>query len=211
MHNAKTESTWRRAPGYAIPVSTVEPCSSSSRKPQDRDKRSGREAPRRRLSRIIRKIHAVPSKRSIQRHERSDKNSLGIEDSLVQLSFVVQALLGRVAASCDLSIIQARMLCVLRDREFGMRQLAEVLNLEKSSLSDLVGRAERRGRVQRTVVSENRRITRVRLTPDGLMLAETFNLQVGLQVDALLVGLSDTDHRRLAMLSGEVVLRDADA
>ncbi|MER6901520.1 MarR family transcriptional regulator, partial [Amycolatopsis sp. NPDC000740] len=68
-------------------------------------------------------------------------------DGLMQLSFVVQAILGRLAGEHGLSVTQLRMLAVLDDREIGMRQLAGILELEKSSVTGLVDRAERRGLV----------------------------------------------------------------
>ena len=73
---------------------------------------------------------------------------LGIVDSLVQLSFLVQGVLGSVAARYDLSITQTRLLGVLRDREPGMLELSNFLGLEKSSVTGLIDRAERRGLAQ---------------------------------------------------------------
>ena len=49
---------------------------------------------------------------------------LGLADGLVQLSFLVQATLGAVAAEEELSIVQVRLLGILRDREPGMLELA---------------------------------------------------------------------------------------
>src|ERR1700733_1257652 len=82
----------------------------------------------------------------------SREPDLGIADALVQTSFLVQAILGEVAAEHDLSIIQARLLGVLRDRELRMAQLARVLGLTKSSTTGLVERAEGRGLVQRVAI-----------------------------------------------------------
>lgn len=92
-------------------------------------------------------------------------------DGLVQLSFIVQAVLGRVAEEHELSITQLRMLAVLEDREIGMLQLARILELEKSSVTGLVDRAERRELVQRVAVPGNRRAVHVVLTPKGQALA----------------------------------------
>ncbi|GMA61340.1 hypothetical protein GCM10025859_17800 [Alicyclobacillus fastidiosus] len=43
-------------------------------------------------------------------------------------------IIGRVGADYDLSIIQIRLLGILRDREPSMLQLAKYLNLDKSAL-----------------------------------------------------------------------------
>lgn len=52
---------------------------------------------------------------------------LSMVDSLVQLSFLVQNILARIGTEHDLSIIQIRLLGILRDREPGMLQLAKHL------------------------------------------------------------------------------------
>ena len=65
---------------------------------------------------------------------RSDAQ-LGIVDALAQLSFVVQGALGRIAAEHDLSIVQTRLLGVLRDRSPGMNELARHLGARRSRAS----------------------------------------------------------------------------
>ena len=63
-------------------------------------------------------------------------------DSLVQSSFLIQGALRRVAARQDLSVIQMRLLGILRDREPGTLLLSRLLGLDKSSVTGLVDRAE---------------------------------------------------------------------
>src|ERR1700733_13035211 len=99
---------------------------------------------------------------------------LGIVDSLVQLSFLVQGVLGSVAARYDLSITQTRLLGVLRDREPGMLELSNFLGLEKSSVTGLIDRAERRGLVRRVANSQDGRGIHVQLTDEGRTLAHDF-------------------------------------
>ena len=74
-------------------------------------------------------------------------------DGLAQLSFLIQGMLERRAAEHDLSIIQTRLLGVLRDRTPTMHELARFLGLDKSSATGLVDRAERRGLVAPANVS----------------------------------------------------------
>jgi DNA-binding MarR family transcriptional regulator len=134
---------------------------------------------------------------------------LGIVDGLVQLSFFVQTVLGRIATSYDVSIIQARLLGVLRDRELGMAQLARVLNLDKSSTTGLVDRAEGRGLVRRTAVPGDGRAVHVVLTSKGEKLAGAFAAEVGEQLHAAAEVLTEANRRRLSMLASQVVLHDA--
>lgn len=111
--------------------------------------------------------------------------ALDVVDGLVQLSFIVQAVLGRVTSDLDLSVTQARMLAVIEDRDIGMRQLAGILELEKSSVTGLVDRAERRGLVRRVAVSGNRRSVHVALTPTGRSLVTKVRRTVRAEIAAM--------------------------
>src|ERR1700753_903384 len=91
-------------------------------------------------------------------------------DGLFQLSFLLQARLTRIAADPDLSVIQVRLLGILRDREPGMLELARYLGLEKSSLSGLIDRAESRDLVERVPSTDDRRSSAIRITARGRKL-----------------------------------------
>jgi len=130
---------------------------------------------------------------------------LGIVDALVQLSFAVQGVLGRVADEHELSIIQVRLLGVLRDREPGMMELAGFLNLDKSSVTGLVDRAERRGLVRRMTPPEDRRTVQVALTDRGRELAQAFVAQVERELVVLVEPLSAVESKRLSVLASRVV------
>ena len=85
------------------------------------------------------------------------RGQLNIIDGLAQLAFVIHGMLELRAAEHDLSISQARLLGVLRDRTPAMNELARLLGLDKSSISGLVDRAERRGLVVRIPSAEDKR------------------------------------------------------
>jgi DNA-binding MarR family transcriptional regulator len=135
---------------------------------------------------------------------------LGIVDGLVQLSYLVQSVLGQVAAGDDLTLLQSRLLGVLRDRQPSMAQLARLLGLDKSSTTGLVDRAERRGLVRRVEVPEDGRAVRVVLTAEGHRLVEALGAEMGRQINGLTDGLSDTNRRRLSLLASQIVIRHAD-
>jgi DNA-binding MarR family transcriptional regulator len=136
---------------------------------------------------------------------------LGIVDALVQSSFLVQAVLGQAAAGHDLSIIQARLLGVLRDREPRMAQLAQLLGLTKSSATGLVDRAERRGLVRRvTIPVGDERAVHVALTDEGRELTEKFTAEVARQLTAVTAGLSRTSRERLSKALTQLVRYDAE-
>jgi DNA-binding MarR family transcriptional regulator len=136
---------------------------------------------------------------------------LGIVDGLVQLSNLVQAVLGEVAAAHDLSLLHLRLLGVLRDREPTMAELGRFLGLDKSSTTGLVDRAARRGLVTRATVPEDGRAFRVVLTEQGRALAVAGAAEVSRQISALTADLSDTNRHRLSLLASHVVVSAAAA
>jgi DNA-binding MarR family transcriptional regulator len=135
---------------------------------------------------------------------------LGVPDALVQLSFLVQQALAESAQAHGVPVQQARLLGVLRDREPGMAGLAALLELDKSSTTGLVNRAERHGLVKRVVTPEDRRAVRVVLTEKGARLAAETAIEVERRLRALVEGLSETNRKRLSQLATQVVLAEAD-
>lgn len=121
-------------------------------------------------------------------------------DALVQLTFAIQAVLQRVAAAHDVSMIQLRLLGILRDHEPGMRELARYLNLDKSSVSGLVDRAEQRGLMRREPSPDDGRALRVVATPLGRELIEAGAAEIEREVFGLTAGLSEADRRQLLTL-----------
>lgn len=130
-------------------------------------------------------------------------------DALAQLSFLIYGTLADVAGEHDLSVIQTRLLGVLRDREPTMQELGRFLGLDKSSISGLVDRAERRGLVRRTPSVEDRRAVRVSLTEAGRTLGGEVELAFGSRIEAYVVGLPTAEREELTRLATRVVLDDA--
>lgn len=92
-------------------------------------------------------------------------------DALAQVAFATMAVLTKVSADNDLSLTQLRVLAILRDRRLTMRALAGYLGLEKSTMTGLVDRAEKRGLLQRAPNDRDGRAVDVFLTPAGAELA----------------------------------------
>jgi DNA-binding MarR family transcriptional regulator len=145
-------------------------------------------------------IRMTPAKSSV----RLDKD-LGIVDALAELSFLVQGTLSRRAAAHELSLIQTRLLGVLRDREPSMQQLARVLNLDKSSVSGLVDRAEKRGLVRRVPSIDDGRAVHVGLTSSGRRTVDQVVAEFAIDVAAATECLSAADARLLSTLATLVV------
>ena len=79
----------------------------------------------------------------------ADPEGEALVDALAHSAFVVMGALTRIGAEHELSLTQLRVLGILRDRTPRMAELADYLGLEKSTMSGLVDRAERRGLLER--------------------------------------------------------------
>jgi len=134
----------------------------------------------------------------------------GLVDALAQLSFLVHNALAETAGQHDLSIIQVRLLGILRDRKPTMNALGRHLGLDKSSVSGLVDRAQRRGLVDRTVSATDRRAFQVAITGTGRQLAEQAAAEFTARIETLVAGLPDTDRQLLSQLAARIVTTDAD-
>ena len=132
-------------------------------------------------------------------------------DGLAQLAFVIMGMLERRAGEHDLSIAATRLLGVLRDREPTMQELARLLDLDKSSVTGLVDRAERRGLVARAPSAADRRAVRVRLTDAGRALVAAAAELFAADVTALLSPLSGLDRAALSELISQLLVARATA
>jgi len=130
-------------------------------------------------------------------------------DLLAQLSFLVQNALAEIAGEHDLSLTGTRLLGVLRDRKPTMHALGRHLGLDKSSISGLVDRAERRGLVRRSPSMTDRRAFQVSITESGLELADIIAGRFAERVEVLVGDLRDSDRQRLMQLTAHIVRADA--
>jgi DNA-binding MarR family transcriptional regulator len=124
----------------------------------------------------------------------------GLVDALVQAAFVTMAVLNKVGAENDLSLTQLRVLAILRDRRLRMTALADYLGLEKSTMTGLVDRAEKRGLLQRAPNATDGRAVDVFLSPEGAELAERLYTHVGRSLSPMTSELAPAEQRRLQAL-----------
>jgi DNA-binding MarR family transcriptional regulator len=123
-----------------------------------------------------------------------------LTDALARAAFTVMAQLSRIGADNDLSLTQLRALGILRDRRLRMTELAGFLGLEKSTLSGLIDRAEKRGLVERAPSPADRRATDVFLSPRGMEVASQIHESVRRALAPMTGGLAPADQRRLQAL-----------
>jgi DNA-binding MarR family transcriptional regulator len=122
----------------------------------------------------------------------------GIAEALTRLSQLVAHVFADVSRSRDLTPQQAQLLCTLLEGPIGMTELGRLLHLEKSSLTGLVDRVERRGLVVRTRDPDDRRASQVALTGEGARLAVDSHGDVTARLEALADELAPADRKRLA-------------
>jgi MarR family transcriptional regulator, lower aerobic nicotinate degradation pathway regulator len=140
---------------------------------------------------------------------RAAHQQLSPADGLAQLSFLVQGILERRAREHDLSVIQIRLLGVLRDRMPTMNELARLLGLDKSSVTGLVDRAERRGLVVRVPSTADRRAVLVSLTEHGRSLASAGAARFDADISLLLERLPPADRYALSRLISQLLVTHA--
>ncbi len=124
----------------------------------------------------------------------------GLVDALARAGFATMAVLTRLSAEHDLSLTQLRVLAILRDRRVRMSTLADHLGLERSTLSGLVDRAERRNLLQRAPNRTDGRAVDVLLTAEGARLARRLGAEVQRSLAPMTASLTPAEQRRLRTL-----------
>lgn len=97
----------------------------------------------------------------------TDTSADDVMEALVRSAFQVMGVMTRISAEHDLSLTQLRVLGILRDRRPRVTELATFLGLDKSTMSGLIDRAERRGLLKRGKNPHDKRVVDVYLTPAG--------------------------------------------
>jgi DNA-binding MarR family transcriptional regulator len=124
----------------------------------------------------------------------------GLLDSLAQVSFALMAVLNRIGGENDLSLTQLRVLAILRDRRVRMSTLAEYLGLEKSTMSGLVERAEKRKLLVRSPSATDGRSMEVSISRKGAGLARRLEREIREAVAPLTGRLRPSERGRLQAL-----------
>src|ERR1700758_4726661 len=137
------------------------------------------------------------------------RQQLSPVDGLAQLSFLIQGLRERRAAEHDLSIPATRLLGVLRDRTPTMNELARILGLDKSSVTGLVDRAERRGLVARVPSATDRRAGLGSLPHEGRPVVSRAAAAFEADVSALLSRLPLRERETLSRIVSRLLVAHA--
>jgi len=141
----------------------------------------------------------------------SDEPLEPLVDVLVRTTFEVTGVLTRLGAAHDLSLTQVRVLGILRDRRGRITDLAAYLGLDKSTMSGLVDRAERRGLVARDRNPHDRRAVDVYLTPAGAELTRRAYLEARRELAPTLERLRADQRTQLVTLLETLLGPEPDA
>jgi MarR family transcriptional regulator, lower aerobic nicotinate degradation pathway regulator len=153
-------------------------------------------------------MSSTPDRSSIAANREAQLSTV---DGVAQLSFLILRLLERRAGEHWVSVIQTRLLGVLRDRTPTMNELATMLGVDKSSATGLVDRAERRGLVARVPSSSDGRVVLVELTDAGRALVAEVSAGFAADVTTLLARLSPADRSSLTRVLTRLLVAHADA
>jgi DNA-binding MarR family transcriptional regulator len=119
-------------------------------------------------------------------------NDTELVGSLVQLMYVLQDLYAETSRPLGLTPQQAHLICVLLGGPLGMTELSRIMSIERSSLTSMVDRLERRSLVARSAAPSDRRACLIALTDEGRTLAHQAHDAYTTRVEALIADLSPT-------------------
>lgn len=130
---------------------------------------------------------------------------LGVAAGLVRLTFLVQSVYSEVCDAHALTPPQAQLLCALSESASGMAELGRTLRLEKSSLTGLVDRVERKGLVRRVASKADGRAVTVELTKPGARLAAAFHQEATERLNEMVSCMPNDTRRTFAAIAGRIV------
>jgi DNA-binding MarR family transcriptional regulator len=129
----------------------------------------------------------------------------GLASALVQTMHVLQDLYAETSRPLGLTPQQAHLLCTLLGGPLGMTELSRILSIERSSLTSMVDRLERRDLVARIPSPTDRRAYQIELTKPGLDLAHDAHDAFTTRIAALTTDLSPTARRTLTTALTSIV------
>ena len=99
--------------------------------------------------------------------QRSAAEQARLIEALGATAFAVMAVLSKLAAQNDVSLTQVRMIGILHDHRLTITELSAALGLDRSSVSGLVDRTEKRGLIRREPNPRDARSVLVTVSPAG--------------------------------------------
>ena len=120
-----------------------------------------------------------------------------LASALVQTMHRLQDVHAESSRPLGLTPQQAHLLCVLLTGPLGMTELSRILSIERSSLTSMVDRLERRTLVARIPNPSDRRACHIELTTAGKDLAHEAHDAVVARIETLTADLQPATRRTL--------------
>jgi DNA-binding MarR family transcriptional regulator len=130
--------------------------------------------------------------------------------ALVRLAHLANHVFADVSRAHGLTPQQVQLLCRLTAEPVGMSELGAALHLEKSSLSGLVARVERRGLVTRVPDPHDRRACRIALTAEGRTAARRAHREIVARLEERAGNVSPAERRHLVGLATRLTDSDVE-
>jgi DNA-binding MarR family transcriptional regulator len=133
------------------------------------------------------------------------KEDIGVASGLVRLSFLVQSVYSEVCETFDLTPQQAQLLCVLVESPKSSINIGQIMHLEKSSVSGLVDRVEKKGLVRRVASKDDGRSITVELTRPGIKIADAFHSATTKRLNETVSCMPKDVRSTFAAIAGRIV------
>ncbi|WP_329003581.1 MarR family transcriptional regulator [Kribbella sp. NBC_00709] len=130
-----------------------------------------------------------------------------LASAMVQTMHRLQDLHAETSRPLGLTPQQAHLLCVLITGPLGMTELSRILSIERSSLTSMVDRLERRDLVARVANPTDRRACRIELTAAGKDLAHQCHDAVVDRIQAMTADLPASTRATLTTALQSILAR----
>ncbi|TDD80471.1 MarR family winged helix-turn-helix transcriptional regulator [Actinomadura rubrisoli] len=124
-----------------------------------------------------------------------------LAEALLELGCVLEGIRGTASRELGLTPQQAQLLTMVDPHELTHGELASRLHCDKTNITGLVDRLERRGLVRRQPDPVDRRAAKVVLTEQGAALVSRFREAVGTAIAGHLASWPATRHQQLITLA----------
>ncbi|HEY3682071.1 MAG TPA: MarR family transcriptional regulator [Streptosporangiaceae bacterium] len=124
-----------------------------------------------------------------------------VAEALLELCCVIEGIRGTASRELGLTPQQAQLLTLVAPQELTHGELASALQCDKTNITGLVDRLERRELVRRRPDPEDRRAVKVSLTGQGTDLVARFREAVSTAVAGRLASWPAAQHSQLAALA----------
>jgi DNA-binding MarR family transcriptional regulator len=133
--------------------------------------------------------------------DSSPLTDVNVPQEMVRLMFALGAAYESASRELGLSAQQARLLCAAgRLPKAGLGDLAAVMRCDRSNVSRLVERVEKRGLVARRGTESDGRVTVVALSDDGQQVVERFTDTLEARLAALVADWPEGDRDAAARI-----------